>query len=54
MHMRLEVRGSNSIGQSFYRARGYREQHRVEGYYDGREDALCYERDLSAPIKPGV
>jgi ribosomal protein S18 acetylase RimI-like enzyme len=53
-HMRLEVRGSNRIGQSFYRARGYHEQHRVTGYYDGREDALRYERDLSAPIKPGV
>lgn len=42
----LEVRAANRGAVEFYRALGYREAGRIEGYYDGVEDALVFSKDL--------
>lgn len=46
--LRLEVRATNVGGQAFYAALGYQLTSRREGYYDQREAALRFERDVSA------
>ena len=46
--VRLEVRGGNKVAQHFYAALGYEQRGWVNGYYQGEEDALRFERDLSA------
>jgi len=46
--VRLEVRGSNVVAQRFYAALGYAERGWIAGYYQGEDDALRFERDLSA------
>lgn len=36
----LEVRAGNAGGRAFYRSLGFREEARLPGYYDRREDAV--------------
>jgi ribosomal-protein-alanine N-acetyltransferase len=45
--IRLEVRASNTSGQSFYKAIGYQQADWLRGYYQAHEDALCLERNLA-------
>ncbi|MFO1456341.1 MAG: GNAT family N-acetyltransferase [Steroidobacteraceae bacterium] len=42
----LEVRASNAGAQAFYHALGYATVGRIDGYYQGRDDALRLRRDL--------
>jgi ribosomal-protein-alanine acetyltransferase len=42
----LEVRASNATARAFYESQGYSELDMVEGYYEGREDALRLKHDL--------
>ena len=44
--IRAEVRWNNRGARLFYAARGYREGERLEGYYQGVEDAVRLERRL--------
>lgn len=44
----LEVRASNAGAQAFYHALGYATVGRIDGYYQGRDDALRLRRDLRA------
>lgn len=43
----LEVRANNDGARAFYRSLGYREAHRIPGYYHGREDAIRMTHDLT-------
>lgn len=43
----LELRATNCGARAFYEALGYHEVGRVPGYYQGIEDAVRMERDLS-------
>lgn len=43
----LEVRANNAGARAFYRRLGYREAHRIPGYYHGREDAIRMTHDLT-------
>ena len=45
--IRLEIRGSNRVARAFYQSLGYCERGWVAGYYQGVEDALRFERDLT-------
>lgn len=45
--VRLECRASNHTAVRFYRALGYRETGIATRYYQGQEDAVRMERDLS-------
>lgn len=42
----LEVRVTNVIARAFYESLGYNELDTVQGYYEGREDALRLKHDL--------
>jgi len=42
----LELRASNADAFAFYRALGYTESGRIEGYYQGVEAAIRMSRDL--------
>ncbi len=42
----LELRASNVAALAFYAALGYREIGRVQGYYEGMEDAIRMARDV--------
>ena len=42
----LEVRASNFVARAFYESLGYSELDTVQGYYEGREDALRLKHDL--------
>ena len=46
--VRAEVRLENVIAREFYRARGYREDRRLAGYYQGISDALTLEKRIGA------
>ena len=43
----LELRAGNAAARSFYAALGYREAGRINGYYQGEEDAIQMTTDLS-------
>lgn len=43
----LEVRETNLAARRFYATMGYREIGRVDGYYQGRENAIRMYRDLA-------
>lgn len=43
----LELRESNRAAQEFYKRLGYRPCKRIAGYYQGRENAIRMERDVS-------
>ena len=45
--IRLELRAANRVARAFYSALGYHENGWVRGYYQGVEDALRFERDLT-------
>jgi ribosomal-protein-alanine N-acetyltransferase len=51
-NVRLEVRACASAARSFYQKLGYREGTRIPGYYQQREDALRFDKDLTrkAPL----
>lgn len=42
----LEIREMNAGGRAFYHTLGFRTVARLQGYYDGREDALRMLADL--------
>jgi ribosomal protein S18 acetylase RimI-like enzyme len=42
----LELRATNAAALCFYRALGYREVERVQGYYQGLENAIKMSTDL--------
>lgn len=42
----LEVRSTNSSARAFYEELGYTELETINGYYEGREDALRLKHDL--------
>lgn len=44
--IRLEVRADNPVAFDFYRRQGYRSAGTVNGYYQGRIDALRLEKPL--------
>jgi ribosomal-protein-alanine N-acetyltransferase len=44
----LELRAANPVARAFYEALGYEAAGRVQGYYQGVEDALRMRRDLRA------
>jgi ribosomal-protein-alanine N-acetyltransferase len=43
----LELRASNTEALAFYAALGYHEVRRIDGYYQGREQAIRMSRDLA-------
>ena len=50
--IRLEIRATNVGARAFYAALGYHAAGWVRGYYQGIEDAVRFERDLSTR-RPG-
>jgi ribosomal protein S18 acetylase RimI-like enzyme len=44
--IKLEVRESNIVARRFYASLGYRENGLIEGYYQGRDNAVRVSRDL--------
>jgi ribosomal-protein-alanine N-acetyltransferase len=48
LHVLLEVRPSNVVARSFYRALGFAEVGRRSGYYPNGEDALLLTRDAGS------
>jgi len=51
LRVRVEVRADNPAGIAFYERLGYRECTRMRGYYDGRVDALRFDRPLCTPVE---
>lgn len=49
-HCRLEVREANNAAKQFYRAHGYSEIERLNGYYQRRESAIRMGRYLRQDI----
>jgi ribosomal-protein-alanine N-acetyltransferase len=49
----LELRATNHAAYAFYGALGYREQSRVDGYYQGVESAIRMTRDVRT-ARPGL
>lgn len=45
----LELRADNTSAKRFYESLGYRQGRTVEGYYQGREDALTMVHQLITP-----
>lgn len=53
--VRLQVRADRPDAQAFYRSLGYRQWHRVAGYYGHRRTAVYMAHDLwCPPIADGV
>lgn len=48
--IRLEVREANFAARRFYASMGYREVGLVEGYYQGRDNAVRMSRDLAITV----
>lgn len=45
----LELRQDNEEARKFYESMGYKKRRIVQGYYDGKEDALQMVHELMAP-----
>jgi ribosomal-protein-alanine N-acetyltransferase len=47
--IRMEARERNSAARSFYKSHDYRETAILPSYYQGEENAIRFEKDLSSP-----